>query len=161
MRYSIATFRRTRREDIPVLKKLYNQLHQHHREIRTAREWIAQPDEAVTEYFGRTLEKQIDDENVFMLTALLDERIVGFVRVTKRTIEGFSEEHAYMDPMMVAPEIRGQGIGTELFRRGIEWGDEQNLGSIWLDVWEENVRARKMYEREGWRTVSRTMALKY
>ncbi len=87
--------------------------------------------------------------------------MVGFVRVTKRTIEGFSEEHAYMDPMMVDPEIRGKGIGTELLRRGTEWGKEQNLGSIWLDVWEENERVWKMYEREGWRTVSRTMAVKY
>jgi len=115
----------------------------------------------VTDYFGRTLEKQIDDDNVFLLTALDDDRVVGFVRAIKRTIEGFSEEHAYMDPMMVSPEVRGKGIGTELFRSGIEWGKEQNLGSVWLDIWEENERVRKMYEREGWRSVARTMALKY
>ncbi|GEM_PF-1846049 len=136
-------------------------MHQYHREINTARDWIAQPDDDVTGYFGRTLEQQVDDENVFLLTALVDERVVGFVRVVKRTIEGFSEEHAYMDPMMVDPEIRGKGIGTELFRRGTEWGKEQKLGSIWLDVWEENERVWKMYEREGWRTVGRTMAVKY
>lgn len=129
--------------------------------MNTARDWVAQPDDAVTEYFEQTLEKQIEDKNVFLLTAVVDDRVVGFVRVIRRAIEGFSEEHAYMDPMMVSPDIRGKGIGTELFRRGTEWGKEQNLGSIWLDIWEENERVRKMYEREGWRSVSRTMALKY
>lgn len=43
----------------------------------------------------------------------------------------------------------------------MEWGKKQNLGSIWLDVWEENERVWRMYEREGWRTVARTMAFKY
>lgn len=98
---------------------------------------------------------------MFLLSALIGDRVVGFVRVVKRTIEGFSETHAYMDPLMVSPETRGRGIGSELFRRGVQWGREQNLGSIWLDVWEENDRARNMYEREGLRTVSRTMALQY
>jgi ribosomal protein S18 acetylase RimI-like enzyme len=137
------------------------QLHRHHRELNSARDWVAQPDEAVTGYFGEILEKQVDDGDVFLLTALVDSSIVGFVRVVRRTIDGFSREHAYMDPMMVAPEARGKGIGTKLFRSGMEWGRENGLGSIWLDVWEENERAWKMYEREGWRTVSRTMGYKY
>jgi ribosomal protein S18 acetylase RimI-like enzyme len=140
---------------------MYNMLHRHHREVGSARDWIAQDDDRVSDFFAKTLGEQIDDPEVFLLTALIDSHVVGFVRVVKRTIEGFSEEHAYMDPMIVSPDVRSKGIGTRLFREGVEWSQQQNLGSIWLDVWEENERPRRMYEREGFRTVSRSMAMKF
>jgi ribosomal protein S18 acetylase RimI-like enzyme len=150
--------RSTEFKDLPEILVLYNSLHAHHRELKSARDLIALADTDVTGYFRSSLEKQIADPSVLLLTALDDESVCGFVRVTGRIIEGFTKAHAYIDPLIVSRDARGRGIGTQLLRQSIEWSRRQGYSSIWLDVWEENIRARMMYEREGFRYVARTMA---
>ena len=43
----------------------------------------------------------------------------------------------------------GQKIGQILFDKAIEIGREKNLEYVWLGVWEENHRAIKFYEKNG------------
>ena len=54
-----------------------------------------------------------------------------------------------MDGIVVDPEYRGRGIGTQLFARLIEFARERAYVTIRLDVIDTNPGARRLYERLG------------
>lgn len=62
-----------------------------------------------------------------------------------------------IDVVYVRPEARGRGIGTELMRAAVE--HVGTGGVLELDVLESNAGARRLYERLGFHTVERTLAL--
>lgn len=54
-----------------------------------------------------------------------------------------------MDGIAVAPELRGQGIGTQLLQAVCEHAREGGYRDVRLDVLDSNPRARALYERRG------------
>lgn len=57
----------------------------------------------------------------------------------------------WIDHLYVDPARHGRGIGTCLLRWALEQGDEWQLWTF-----QANHRARRFYEREGFRTVEQT-----
>lgn len=53
-----------------------------------------------------------------------------------------------MDGIAVAPEYRGQGIGTQLLQAVCEHARERFFNDVRLDVLDSNPRARALYERQ-------------
>ncbi|MEU2258402.1 GNAT family N-acetyltransferase [Nocardia xishanensis] len=51
--------------------------------------------------------------------------------------------------MMVASSHRGQGIGTALLERLIDWCDSNNAHKVTLQVWPHNLPATGLYHRAG------------
>jgi len=51
--------------------------------------------------------------------------------------------------MHLLGEFRGQGIGTEMMTRAIEWARAQGLAKLSLEVWPHNERAITLYEKFG------------
>ncbi len=54
-----------------------------------------------------------------------------------------------MDGIAVAPELRGQGIGTRLLEALCRHARENSYSDVRLDVLGNNPRARALYERQG------------
>lgn len=74
------------------------------------------------------------------------DRVVGFVSVgANRDDEREGELYA----IYVLPEAWGSGAGTRLMRAALEALRERYATSV-LWVLEDNPRARRFYEREGW-----------
>jgi hypothetical protein len=63
----------------------------------------------------------------------------------------------FVDVVYVRPEARGRGVGTDLIRAAAEQLCSDAV--LELDVLESNAGARRLYERLGFRTVERTLAL--
>jgi ribosomal protein S18 acetylase RimI-like enzyme len=59
-----------------------------------------------------------------------------------------------MDGIFVAPEARGQGVGTGLLEAVAAEARRRGYAEVRLDVVEGNDRARALYEREGFRAVA-------
>ncbi|RCX23475.1 acetyltransferase (GNAT) family protein [Fontibacillus phaseoli] len=55
----------------------------------------------------------------------------------------------YIDMLSVSPEFGGRGYGTELLQAAIRLAREQGYRTVSLNVEENNVKARKLYERLG------------
>ena len=51
--------------------------------------------------------------------------------------------------MLVAPGLRRQGIGSALLTAGLDWARERRAHKMTLQVWPDNVAARKLYARFG------------
>lgn len=51
--------------------------------------------------------------------------------------------------MLVAPEHRGEGIGSTLLRAGLDWARMRHAYKMTLQVWPHNEAARRLYQKFG------------
>ena len=80
--------------------------------------------------------------------ALDEARIAGFVSVgPSRTEEDTGELYA----IYVEPEAWGSGAAHELMTAARDWFAQEGYATAMLWVLADNPRARRFYEREGWR----------
>ncbi len=56
---------------------------------------------------------------------------------------------AYLQRVAIDPDRGGRGLGTDLIRAALKWGQTTSAGSMVLNVRSENERARRVYERQG------------
>jgi GNAT superfamily N-acetyltransferase len=64
-----------------------------------------------------------------------------------------------LDLLYVRPAARGRGLGTELVRAAAEYVQQQGAEMLALEVLESNAGAKRMYDRLGFTTVERTLAV--
>ncbi|WP_084862967.1 GNAT family N-acetyltransferase [Salibaculum halophilum] len=70
----------------------------------------------------------------------------GLLSLLEREVEN----HRFvMDGIIVAPEARGQGIGTALLEAIAQEAADRGFSELRLDVIDSNPRARALYERRG------------
>lgn len=86
------------------------------------------------------------------LIARVSDRVVGIVRVarssTPRSETGGCD--AQLTGMHVEPGFTGQGIGTLLMERSLDFIREQGFNRVQLGVIAANTGARHFYESHGW-----------
>ena len=82
----------------------------------------------------------------FVVTAYDAEKLVGFGRIITDGVL-----HAMIYDMIVHPDYQGQGIGSQILERLIQWCDENNIRDIQLFC--ANGK-RTFYEKNGF--ISRT-----
>lgn len=80
-----------------------------------------------------------------MLLATQTSRIVGFSY----------RSDALIDDLWIDPPFQGRGIGRHLLRAQVAAIAADGYRTASLECLEANVRARRFYEREGWRAVYR------
>lgn len=59
--------------------------------------------------------------------------------------------------MWVAPDVRGEGVGERLVSRVKAWAQDAGIEVLQLEVTQGNIKARRLYERCGFRLTGRTM----
>ena len=90
---------------------------------------------------------QDDDDN---------NRIVGFALLTRGTTEpciAHVADQVELQRIYVHPSAHGRGIGRLLAQTCEDMGRAQGFRYMWLGVWEENLRAIKVYEKLGFEKV--------
>jgi GNAT superfamily N-acetyltransferase len=70
-----------------------------------------------------------------------------------------SERTWLLDLLYVRPAARGRGLGTELLRAAAAHVQEQGAEMLALETLESNVGAKRLYDRLGFRTIERVLAL--
>jgi GNAT superfamily N-acetyltransferase len=75
--------------------------------------------------------------------------ILGMVSLlfTISTAEG--GKAAWLEDLVVRPDQRGRGFGTRLLRAAVDWARKEGLTRITLLTDASNVRARRLYLRQG------------
>jgi GNAT superfamily N-acetyltransferase len=93
-----------------------------------------------------------DDEDDFAPDVVLLSDEDGAIALTKRGTKIW-----FVDVLYVRPEACDRGIGAELVRAAVEHAGDGAV--LELEVLESNAGARRLYERLGFHTVERTLAL--
>jgi ribosomal protein S18 acetylase RimI-like enzyme len=84
-------------------------------------------------------------------------RKYGFISILKALILDLSFNHhpakdeLYIDSISVAEEARGRGVGTHLLNFSESFAKERDLKLLSLNVMYENNKAKKLYEKKGYK----------
>ena len=104
---------------------------------------------------GFTVEKlssEINNPDSEFYFAKENNNVIGYVKINK----GQSQTELKNDKMSVEieriyvlKEFHGQRIGQLLYEKAMELALQLKADYIWLGVWEENPRAIKFYQKNG------------
>ena len=91
----------------------------------------------------------IADESAFVMFAGAPPEPQGYAVVTLRPTVYCDGPLAVLDELYVAPGLRGGGIGTALLQHAITEVLRRGGGEMHINVDEDDVDARRFYERHG------------
>ena len=113
--------------------------------------------EGVIENYDRLLDI-VESQSYVALIAELDGKRVGFLLLLDELPDEVSGlPQGFVAYMAVDRKHRGSGIGAALLAQAEEEARKQGLPYLALMVTEENVPARALYERAGYRTERRLL----
>jgi GNAT superfamily N-acetyltransferase len=87
--------------------------------------------------------------HVWVATSTADA-VIGFVSVGASRDDDARPEEGELRAIYLAPEAVGTGVGRELLTRAEASLAELGYGAATLWVFEDNARARRFYEGNGW-----------
>ena len=97
------------------------------------------------------LKSELENPNSEFYFLENNNEILGYLKLNFKDAqtEKVEENHFEIERIYVLKAFLGQKIGQILFDKAIEIGREKNLEYVWLGVWEENHRAIRFYEKNG------------
>lgn len=86
--------------------------------------------------------------------ALVEGKIAGYLKLNAKTAqtELKDEEGLEIERIYVLSAFLGAGVGKVLFEKSLEIARNDDKNYVWLGVWENNPRAIKFYEKNGFKT---------
>jgi GNAT superfamily N-acetyltransferase len=84
-----------------------------------------------------------------LLVAEEDRRPAGFAFLEHATDYFTSERHGHLGMIAVTEAAEGRGAGAALLRAAEDWARSHGYTRLTLNVFEQNGRARRVYERAG------------
>ncbi len=98
----------------------------------------------------------VDSATATVTVAMSDGRLVGVVQATE--LSHAPRDLPEITMLYVRPEAWGRGVASALLTAGTDWIAERGHRSARLRVVEGQARARRFYERAGWRVDDRMPA---
>lgn len=97
------------------------------------------------------LASEIADKNSDFYFALLDERVLGYLKVNfgPSQTEIKDENSLEIERIYVLRDFHGKKVGQLLYDKAINIAREKGVDYVWLGVWEENPRAINFYRKNG------------
>lgn len=96
---------------------------------------------------------ELSDENAAFYFAESENEIIGYLKVNygDSQTEIKSEKALEIERIYVLKEFHGKKVGQILYEKAIDLAKGINADFIWLGVWEQNPRAIRFYEKNGFR----------
>ncbi|WP_299275162.1 GNAT family N-acetyltransferase [uncultured Psychroserpens sp.] len=97
------------------------------------------------------LETELNDKNSEFYFAELEHQNIGYLKINfgKSQTEISGENALEIERIYVLKEFHGKKVGQLLYQKAIELAKQQKVDYIWLGVWEDNPRAIRFYEKNG------------
>ncbi|WP_188431839.1 GNAT family N-acetyltransferase [Kroppenstedtia guangzhouensis] len=143
----MVVIRQARGEDAPELRK---------RLARVVREKVyldEAPDSLPDSREQEEEIEQIQDSGGLYAVVKVDGIIAGTARL-RRGSRGISDHTAAFRTWII-PGYRGMGLGKKLMEYTIDWAKVNGIEKINLDVWSNNDRAIRLYQKYGFRLEGR------
>ncbi|OZM58690.1 GNAT family N-acetyltransferase [Lottiidibacillus patelloidae] len=145
--------------DFHQMLKIYKELDEMHRveypDIFIEPEGEARP----LEY----IEKQIEDDDKYLIVAETDKQIVGFVECVVMESSSFpvikKRKWVELNSLVVLKEYQGIGVGKMLLESVIKWSNEKRINRIELKVFTFNSSAKDFYSKAGFKDIFSRMYL--
>ena len=98
------------------------------------------------------IEAQLAEPSTIFLLAYEDCKTVGYVmlRVSKKPMPVIGPKPVELVRLYIEEEIIGKGYGSALMNSCLKEAKKNGRRTIWLGVWEKNLRAIRFYEKWGY-----------
>ncbi len=99
------------------------------------------------------LTTELSDPNAEFYFAELDGETIGYLKVNVGQSQTEIKDHNALEieRIYVLKEFHGKKVGQILYNKAIALAKEKNVDYVWLGVWEENPRAIRFYEKNGFK----------
>lgn len=97
------------------------------------------------------LKSELENPNSEFYFAENEDGICGYLKLNfgEAQTETHNQNAVEIERIYVSKEFLGLKVGQILFEKSLEIAKERNADFIWLGVWEENFRAIRFYEKNG------------
>lgn len=125
--------------------------------IRQVADWLFaafgshDPQNTHSRILGQVRERVESDQAPLCLVAYRGDEPVGTLSIIDDDMRTRPEFKPWIADLVVAPDLRGQGIGTALFRRAEDEFRRLQVGTAYLFTWDHE----QLYTRLGWKTFIR------
>ncbi|RYU95225.1 GNAT family N-acetyltransferase [Emticicia agri] len=88
-----------------------------------------------------------------VVVAEIDGQLVGSGYALIKEAKPYQKHthYAYLGFMYVKPEYRGKGVNKAILESLKQWAINKNIREIRLEVYQENIGAKKAYEKAGFK----------
>lgn len=97
------------------------------------------------------IKTELEDPISFFLLAFQDGILIAYSKLILNKghacVKG--EAPVELQRIYVEPQAIGQGIGSQILEASIQEARRVGQKTIWLGVWDENTKAIRFYERQG------------
>ena len=132
--------------DGPVILSLADRLPAFGPSTRTAAEIAERERAALADALARP-----SDGSAVLVAEQPTRRVVGVILLESPRDYFTNESHGYVSILAVSSEAEGQGVGRALLKAAEDWARAKQFTKLTLAVFTDNIRAKEVYERQGWR----------
>ena len=105
-------------------------------------------------------ENFIEDPSKLIIVAEEKGKIIGYLYAKiKQTDPTYKYKIAILDALYVDNAYRRRGIAKSLIENLKKWAIHMEVKKIEVNVWSNNIKAKKLYEQENFKTVVETLSL--
>lgn len=103
------------------------------------------------EFSAEKLSAELNNQNSEFYFAQLDGQVIGYLKLNfgESQTELKDDKALEIERIYVLQEFHGKKVGQILYDKAIEVAQQKNADYVWLGVWEENPRAIRFYEKNG------------
>ncbi|PRY08978.1 spermine/spermidine N-acetyltransferase [Pontibacter ummariensis] len=97
------------------------------------------------------LEAELTNKNSEFYFALFENWVIGYLKINfgQSQTEIKDENTLEIERIYVLKEFHGKKVGQILYEKAMEISRQKGVDYVWLGVWEENPRALRFYEKNG------------
>jgi len=97
------------------------------------------------------LTAELTDPNAEFYFAELEEQPIGYLKVNIGASQTELQDNNALEieRIYVLKEFHGKKVGQILYEKALELAKERKVDYVWLGVWEQNPRAIRFYEKNG------------
>lgn len=119
------------------------------------------PGESAAEGYAWFLGTQLDEPDSLVLVAERAQEVIGYLYagIEPRNWKELREEAGFIHDVLVTDEHRGAGVAEALMREAFAWMRERGVPRVLLWTAASNARARRLFERLGFRPTMTEMTM--
>ena len=102
-------------------------------------------------FSNEKLTAEFNDENSEFYFATSENEVIGYLKINFGTSQTELKDTTALEieRIYVSKEFHGKSVGQLLYDKAIQIANQKEADYVWLGVWEENPRAIRFYEKNG------------